>query len=130
MQLLQLLAIALLAMACRDHRAADEPCTCTPANAGQAPPMTGAELLGRLREHRRMVEAHLGARDVKVYDDQLRFAIGDFCHPCSGWVRDRATIEELFPMQRLDEAGDVICLGFVLRDGTTAYGEDRPRACR
>jgi len=42
------------------------------------------------------------ARDIKVFDDELRFAILSFCQPCGGWVGDRLTIEAMFPLQRLD----------------------------
>jgi hypothetical protein len=127
--------VVALAIGCRDPAPAGE-CTCTPANAGQvrgphdAPPLDGAALVARLREHRQMIRDKRNNRDVKVFDDELRLAIGDFCHPCNDWVRDRATIEELFPMGRLDEARSAVCLGLVLRDGSTAYGDERPRACR
>jgi hypothetical protein len=92
--------------------------------------MDGAGLLARLRQHQRLVIERRNPRDIKVFDDELRLAIADFCHPCNGWVRERATIEDLYPLRRIDEASTAICLGFKLPDGTIVYGDDRPRACR
>jgi hypothetical protein len=129
-----LVAVALV-IGCRDP-APPDPCTCTPANAGQvrgprdAPPLDGPALVGRLRVHRQMVRDRRNPRDVKVFDDELRLAIGDFCHPCNDWVRERSTIEELYPIERLDDARSAVCLGLVVRDNATVYGDDRPRACR
>ena len=39
-------------------------------------------------------------------------------------------LEEMFPLDRLDDAAGAVCMGLVLRDGTTVYGGTRPRACR
>jgi hypothetical protein len=91
-------------------------------------PLDGPGLLAKLRERPR----HAGRtpRDLKVYDDQLRYATLDLCSPCGSWVDDRARIEELFPLDHLDHATSAVCMGLVLRDGTTVYGELRPRACR
>lgn len=92
--------------------------------------MDGVSLLARLRRHKTDVSLGKNARDIKVIDDQLRFAIVDFCQPCPHWVGDRLTIEEMFPLGRLDEATRGVCMGLVLRDGTTVHGEARPSACR
>ena len=92
--------------------------------------MDGVSLVARLRRHRSDVALGRNPRDIKVVDDQLRVAIVDFCQPCAHWVADRLTIEEMFPLERLDEATRGVCMGLVLRDGTTVYGEARPRACR
>ena len=78
----------------------------------------------------RDVEQHRNPRDIKVDDDELRLHVATFCQPCSDWVNDHATLEALFPLDRLDDAAGAVCLGLVLRDGTTAYGDARPRACR
>lgn len=131
-----LLWIAIAAAAACRGGGSGEPeiCTCVPENVGHIEafpgtrPLDGAGLLAKLRERPR----HAGQtpRDLKVFDDQLRFAILDMCAPCGSWVSDRATIEELFPLSRLDEATSAICMGLVLRDGSTVYGELRPRACR
>jgi hypothetical protein len=114
----------------------DGPCQCTPGNVshtravGEAAPMDGPALVERLRRHRRYVEEGRNPRDVKVFDDELRHAILDFCQPCSAWVGERMTMEEMFPLQRLGDATSAVCMGLVLRDGSIAYGEARPRACR
>ena len=97
---------------------------------GQAEPLDGPALVAALRRHVRDVRLGKEARDIKVLDDELRFAIIDFCSPCGGWVADRMTIEEMFALERLDDAQSAVCMGLVLRDGTTVYGSTRPAACR
>jgi hypothetical protein len=121
--------------ACRAKPADDGVCRCTPGNQsgsklGDGSRFDGGVLLGKLRRHRRDVAQRRNPRDIKVDDDELRLHVATFCQPCSDWVNDRATIEELFPLDRLDDAAGAVCLGLVLRDGTTAYGEARPGACR
>src|SRR5688572_33109001 len=82
------------------------PCTCTPGNTarivmpGAAAPLDGPALVAALRRHKQDVALGKNARDIKVLDDELRFAIIDFCSPCGGWVSDRATMEEMFPLDR------------------------------
>jgi hypothetical protein len=126
--------LALIA-ACGGKPADDPVCRCTPANASRTKladgtTLDGAGLLARLRRHRHDVEQHRTPRDIKVFDDELRFQISNFCQPCGDWVQDRMTIEDMFPLSRLDDATDSVCLGLVLRDGTMVYGDARPRACR
>jgi hypothetical protein len=116
----------------------DEPatCTCTPGNVAHAKaigadgPLTGEALLAALRRHRQEVRAKLTPRDIKVHDDELRFQIVDFCQPCADWVTDRLTMEDMFPLDQLDNARTAVCMGLVLRDGKTVYGDARPAACR
>ena len=130
-----LAGLAVLA-ACHGEPAAGEACSCTPANASRTKtvnedaPMDGVRLLARLRRHRADVAAARTPRDIKVQDDELRFAILEFCQPCGDWVTDRLTIEEMFPLARLDEATRGVCLGLVLPDGTTVWGDARPKNCR
>jgi hypothetical protein len=129
-----LLAIALLG--CREPAKDDGKCTCTPNNASrvklrnEAAPVDGKQLLERLHRHKRDVQLGRNARDIKVDDDELRFAISNFCDPCNSWVLDTMRIEDLYPMARLEEAANAICLGLELRDGSVVYGDARPRACR
>jgi len=129
--------LAVLALAaCHDAPPADETtCRCSPGNVSRTRSsdgsiLDGAALLSKLRRHKRDVEQHRTPRDIKVLDDQLRFEILSFCQPCGSWIGDRTTIEAMFPLDRLDDAVDGVCLGLVLRDGTTAWGDARPRACR
>ncbi len=131
--------LALGGVACRGAGPdgdGDGPCRCTPGNVSrtrsidEAEPMDGPALVGRLRDHQRMVAEGRNPRDVKVFDDELRYAILDFCQPCSAWVGERMTMEQMFPLHRLGEAKSAVCMGLVLRDGTIAYGDARPRACR
>ena len=127
-------AVALVA-ACRDAARDDGPCRCTPANRSLArlpdgSVLDGEVLLGKLRRHRSDVALHRPGRDVKVFDDELRLELTGFCQPCSDWVADRMTIEEMFPLDRLDDATSAVCMGLVLRDGSTVYGSTRPRTCR
>jgi len=132
----RLLVASLVLAACREPAPRDETCTCTPDNRGrikalhETAPMDGESLLARLRRHRSDVSLGKNPRDIKVLDDQLRFAIIDFCQPCAHWVTERLTVEEMFPLGRLDDATRGICMGLVLRDGTTVYGDARPAACR
>lgn len=109
-------------------------CTCAPANAtrltGAGVAITGESLLVLLRKHARMVAEQRPGRDVKLLDDELRTATAHFCAPCGDWVTDRATIDALYPLAHLDDATSATCLGLVLRDGTTAWGDARPRGCR
>ena len=126
--------VVLIVAACNPRD--DGPCRCTPNNASrvrsvdETGPLDGAALLAKLREHRNLVLAQRNPRDIKVFDDELRFAIANFCEPCNDWVSDRMTIEELYPLARVDDATRAVCLGLVLRDGTTLYGDARPRSCR
>jgi hypothetical protein len=122
--------VVLVAMiACRQDAA--EPCRCTPGNASAIPgALDGDTLLARLRHHQADVAAGKNPRDVKMFDDELRFAIVDFCRPCGEWVGDRTTIAEMFPLERLSDAVRAVCLGLVLRDDTTVYGSARPASCR
>jgi hypothetical protein len=122
-------------LACHEPPAAGQACTCTPGNVSRTKladgtTLDGPALLNQLRRHQRDVAQHRTPRDIKVFDDELRFAILSFCQPCGSWVGDRLTIEAMFPLQRLDDAVDGVCMGLVLRDGTTAYGDARPAACR
>ena len=117
----------------RSRRATGLACACTPGNtahirSGAAPAITGESLVAALRRHRQDVTLGRPPRDIKLTDDQLRFAIIDFCQPCGGWVDDRMTMEAMFPLDRLDDATSAVCMGLVLRDGTTVYGSARP--CR
>ena len=112
----------------------DDRCTCAPNNATQLAGPRGAvngdTILALLRRHARMVAEQRPGRDVKLLDDELRTTVAHFCTPCGEWVGDRATMEGLFPLARLDDATTATCLGLVLRDGTTTWGDARPRACR
>jgi hypothetical protein len=128
------LAAAALA-ACRGAPADSGPCRCTPDNRlrtrlPDGSTLDSAALLGKLRRHKRDVSLQRPGRDIKVFDDELRLELAGFCQPCSDWVQDRMTIEDMFPLDRLDDAVGAVCMGLVLRDGTTVYGEARPRACR
>ena len=127
--------VLVLALGCRGAPADDGVCRCTPENRSRAKLPDGsvldsAALLGKLRRHKRDVALQRPGRDVKVFDDELRLELTSFCQPCSDWVVDRLTIEDMFPLDRLDDATGAVCMGLVLRDGTTVYGNARPRACR
>src|SRR5262245_40474661 len=136
------LATALVALAaftdlsgCRGKPADDGVGRCTPGNqsrsrARDGTVLDGAGLVNKLRRHRRDVEQRRNPRDIKIDDDELRLELSSFCQPCSDWIRDRMTVEEMFPLARLDDAASAVCLGLVLRDGTTVYGDARPPACR
>lgn len=126
---------ALAAVAGCRGAPADGACRCTPQNRSRTRLPDGtyldsAALLGKLRRHRSDVALHRPGRDVKLFDDELRLELASFCQPCSDWVEDRMTIEDMFPLDRLDDATGAVCMGLILRDGTTAYGSARPRACR
>ncbi|MBA3454258.1 MAG: hypothetical protein H0T42_14290, partial [Deltaproteobacteria bacterium] len=88
----RLVVASLVLAGCRAPTPPDEGCPCTPGNTGRIKgvrddaPMTGESLLGRLRRHRSDVALGVNPRDIKVIDDQLRFAIIDFCQPCAHWV--------------------------------------------
>jgi hypothetical protein len=113
--------LLLLALAgCHEETPA---CTCAPTAA----PDEG-KVLALVRKHRSLVGAGAPNRDVKLIDDELRFALVQLCSPCGTWVQDRMTVDEMLPLGRADEATGVVCLGLVLRDGTTAYG--KARTCR
>lgn len=129
--LLGLMALA----ACGAPPADSAACSCTPGNVSRTKlpdgtVMDGAALLDRLRRHREAVRLERNARDVKIGDDELRLALINYCSPCGDWIKDRLTVEEMFPLDRLDDAADAVCLGLVLRDGATVYGKARPAACR
>ena len=133
-----LLATAALVVAlagCRDAPTNDGACRCAPANRARArrpdgSTLDGATLLAGLRRHKRDVALQRPGRDVKLFDDELRLELTEFCQPCGDWVQDRLTIEDMFPLDRLNDAAAGVCMGLVLRDGTTVYGNARPRACR
>jgi hypothetical protein len=131
-----LLGVGIAALAaCSSTPAEPASCRCVPGNVSRTKladgtAMDSAALLDRLRRHRRDVEQHRTPRDIKVGDDELRFAILSYCQPCGDWVGDRLTIEQMFPLARLDDAASAVCLGLVLHDGSTVYGDARPAACR
>jgi hypothetical protein len=128
--------IVVLAACGGDKPAEPTVCTCTPGNTGRvkgrhdAAPLTGESLLAALRKHAQDVRLNKNPRDIKVADDELRFQIIDYCSPCEAWVNDRMTMEEMFPLDKLGDAKTAVCMGLVLRDGTTVYGATRPSACR
>ena len=128
--------VVLLAIGCSSKPPEPEACTCTPTNTGRirgpgaSESLTGTSLLAALRRHAQDVRLRKTPRDIKVADDELRFQIIDFCSPCEAWVNDRMTMEEMFPLDRLDEVTRAVCMGLVLGTGSTVYGEARPKACR
>ncbi len=134
--MLRLLIVLALVAACHKEPVDDTVCRCTPANVSATrsrladKPMDGEALLAALRRHANDVRLGKNARAIKISDDELRFTVASFCSPCSEWVKDTMRVEDMFPLDRLDDAARGICLGLVLRDGTTAYGDARPRACR
>lgn len=137
-RLLAAAALAAALAACRDAPVEDGACRCTPGNQSRTrrpdgSTLDGPTLVARLRRHRSLVASqppgHDG-RDVKLFDDELRLELTGFCQPCSDWVQDRLTIDDMFPLDRLDDAVAGVCMGLVMRDGTTVYGAARPRACR
>lgn len=129
-------ALVALGAGCRDTPHVDGPCQCTPGNVSkikamnESAPITAEALVGLLRRHQQQVAQGKNPRDVKLFDDELRFTVSNFCQPCGDWVHDRMTIGEMFPLSRVDEAIRAVCLGLVLRDGTTVYGDARPSNCR
>ncbi|MBS1120309.1 MAG: hypothetical protein H6Q90_2537 [Deltaproteobacteria bacterium] len=130
------LLVLTLLVACHGKPPDDGVCRCTPNNVSttksrlETKPMDGEALLGALRRHATDVRLGKNPRAIKMADDELRFAVASFCQPCGTWVKDTMRIEEMFPLDRLDDAAQGTCLGLVLRDGTTVYGDARPRACR
>ncbi|MDB4956786.1 MAG: hypothetical protein JWO36_4355 [Myxococcales bacterium] len=131
----RLAVVLALFAACHESPHRDGPCQCTPNNASRIKgrdnaPITGESLVALLRGHRQQVALGKNPRDIKVLDDELRFAVSNFCEPCGEWVHDRMTIEDMFPLSRLDDATRAVCLGLVLRDDTTVYGSARPSNCR
>lgn len=83
-----------------------------------------------LRRHVQMVRESRPGRDVKLLDDELRLKVATLCSPCGEWVGDRATMDSLYPLGKLDDARTATCLGLVLSDGTTAWGDAKPARCR
>jgi len=137
MRIRAVLAFAALCAlaACGDAAPPSTSCGCTPRNSARSRGpdgrvRDGAALLAQLRRRQREVSLGKHGRDVKLIDDELRLAVAEYCQPCGAWVGDRRTIAELFPLGRLDDAADLVCLGLVLRDGSTVYGDARPPACR
>jgi len=128
---MKLALLLVLVGSCKD--AADGPCTCKPGNTTKlshaGAPIDSASVLALVRRHRTLVDQHAQGRDVKLVDDEIRLEVAALCNPCGDWVGDRMTVDEMFPLSRLDDATGVVCLGLTLRDGTTAFGE-RPTACR
>jgi hypothetical protein len=47
------------------------------------------------------------------------------CTPCAFDI-DHLKVEDMLPMDRLDEAVDATCMGLILRTGETVYGRARP----
>jgi len=129
------LALVLVAVAgCRGQT--EGPCQCTPENVSrtkrhdQTSPIDSTGLLSLLRRHRDLDAQNAPRRDLKLVDDEIRITVTSFCQPCGDWVGDRMTVDEMFPLKRLDDATGAVCLGLVLRDGSTAFGDGRPDACR
>ena len=127
------IALALIA-ACRGQT--DGPCQCTPDNVSrtkrhdQTTPIDSIGLLSLLRRHRDLEVQNANRRDIKLVDDEIRLTVTSFCQPCGDWVGDRMTVDEMFPLARIDDATGAVCLGLVLRDGSTTFGTGRPANCR
>lgn len=117
---MRLLACALL-IACGGK--ADDDCTCRPAHA----PST--QVLDLLHRHQRAVDGgQRNGRDTKLVDDEIRVQSANLCAPCNAWVGERAKVDELYPLDRLDDATAATCMGLQLHDGTIAFGA--ARTCR
>src|SRR4051812_28994783 len=96
-------ALLLLAIACGK---ADDDCTCKPTHE----PST--RVLELLHRHRSAVRDGTGnGRDIKLVDDEIRVQSANLCSPCNTWVGERARVEELYPLDRLDEAAAATCMG-------------------
>jgi hypothetical protein len=116
-------ALVVVLSGCRGEAPDATTCRCTPASSS-------VDVLAELRHHVELVDRHANGRDIKMVDDEIRLAVGRSCQPCGDWVGDRLTLDDMFPMARLRDATRATCLGLVLRDGTIAYGDARPTACR
>jgi hypothetical protein len=117
------IAIVIALAGCHGEPPDDTTCRCTPTGST-------VDVLPQLRQHVGMVDAQANGRDIKMVDDEIRLVMSRACQPCGDWVGDRLSIDEMFPMSRFRDAIGATCLGLVLRDGSIAYGDARPRACR
>ena len=113
--------LVLIAIGCGGKPADD--CACHPTHA------PSAQLVDLLHRHARAVDANQrNGRDTKLIDDEIRVQSALVCDPCNAWVGERAKVDELYPMDRLDDATAATCMGLVLRDGATVFGA--ARSCR
>lgn len=60
---------------------------------------------------------------MPAFDAQsfLDSALRPLCAPCT--FSHMPTVEDMFPLEKLDEAVDARCMGLVLRDGSFAPGK-------
>lgn len=119
--------LVLLAAACQSTSGPDRTCACKPASDPARYP--AAKLLADLRKHVRQVRDHANARDVKLTDDEIRLHAATACAPCQFWIDDRAAVDELYPLDHLDDAVDATCLGLRDARGTVHRGRAYP-ACQ
>ena len=114
-------ALLLFAIACGGK--ADDDCTCKPTHE----PST--RVLDLLHRHRSAVgDGKANGRDLKLVDDEIRVQSATLCAPCNTWVGERARVDELYPLDRLDTASAATCMGLVLDGGAIVYGA--ARSCR
>ena len=104
-------------------------CACSPTQP-EAAPKASLAIRALVRRHQAAVrDGHRNGRDTKLVDDELRLQSAILCEPCGGWIGERATAEEMYPVDRVEDALGVVCAGFRLRDGTIAYGTAHPPEC-
>ena len=103
-------------------------CECVPTQASSP---ASASLLDLIRRHQGAVrDGQRNGRGTKLIDDELRLQSSILCQPCGAWIGERATPEEIYPLDRADGAVSVVCTGLRLGDGTIAYGAVHPPECR
>ena len=123
--------LVLVLVGCRDPAPdGPPPCTCAPALT-EAAPKASLTIRALARRHQAAVrDGHRNGRDTKLVDDELRLQSAILCEPCGGWIGERATAEAIYPVDRVDDAVGVVCMGFRLRDGSVAFGSAHPPECR
>jgi hypothetical protein len=62
---------------------------------------------------------------AEIAESELRRWMYLLCKPCTFDTKHLA-IEDMFPMDRLNEAVGATCMGLILRSGETVYGRARP----
>jgi hypothetical protein len=131
--LLSLVLVISAAVACsgeRSDRVVSHGCTCSP----REPFATVVQIHGQPveRDPRSSLLQELRSRGLNRYqlDDGIRRLTALLCSPCDSWVHDTDSIEEMFPLEGLEDAHYAGCLRLVMKDGSILYGRTRPTECR
>ena len=109
-------------------------CECVPAESPPHQRFHGEEVvltpsITRSMLLRRETVSALERSALANLDEHIRSYARAYCSPCD-WVHDSSRVEDMYPLEHLDDSTGAGCLFLTMADGTRRYGKLRPLACR